>query len=146
MHVYDTAADVADARLAVFYMASRTWERRPNPFSRPPPRAVSAGSLTIGQGYGGSTSHPGRDVSEQNAIRVCYGVCYGTAENMTVVASEEITAGQEVTLGGYPGDWLFVEAKEGDSVRLRRSIGEPGAYSAGFWTDVELIRGSRWPA
>lgn len=54
--------------------------------------------------------------------------------------------GQEVTLGGYPGDWLLVEAKEGESVRVRRGIGDPGTYSAGFWTEVDLIRGVRWPA
>jgi hypothetical protein len=36
---------------------------------------------------------------------------------------------QGVTLGGHPGDWLFVERAEGKRVRLTRRFGNPAALT-----------------
>jgi hypothetical protein len=49
---------------------------------------------------------------------------------MTVKA---VAVGQEVTLGGYPDEWMLVDRTEGERLRLRRGFGIPVHLSAGFW-------------
>ena len=64
---------------------------------------------------------------------------------IAVMLGKQIAVGQEVTLGGYPSEWLRVDRSEGKSVHVRRSFGEPAVYSAGFWIDGVVIRAARWP-
>ena len=58
---------------------------------------------------------------------------------------KQIAIGQEVSLGAENPDWLLVDRAEGTTFRLRRSFGQPCAYSAGFWIEGVLIRAARWP-
>ena len=68
LHVYDTAADPADDRLAVFWHHGT-----PNLGAPPEPLLPAAAQLGIRwvsydrPGYGGSTPHPGRDVASAAA-------------------------------------------------------------------------------
>ena len=52
----------------------------------------------------------------------------------------EVIPGLEVTLGGYPGEWLLVDRVEGKRVHVRRIFGEPMVYSSGFWIDIDAVR------
>ena len=58
---------------------------------------------------------------------------------------EGVAVGQEVSLGGYPDDWLLVDRAEGTRLRVRRSFGEPLGLSSGFWINDDAIRNARWP-
>jgi hypothetical protein len=61
------------------------------------------------------------------------------------MVAEQLVAGQMVSLGGYPSDWLVVDRVQGKRLRLRRFFGNPVVYSAGFWIDAEQVREVRWP-
>ncbi|GAC1655092.1 MAG: hypothetical protein NVS9B1_07480 [Candidatus Dormibacteraceae bacterium] len=62
------------------------------------------------------------------ALPLNYGGCYA-AEMMIAMMSVEFVPGQEVTLGGYPDQWVLVDDQ-----------------SAGFWTEARLVRHARWPS
>ena len=57
----------------------------------------------------------------------------------------EVIPGLEVTLGGYPGEWLLVDRVERKRVHVRRMFGEPVGYSSGFWIDIDAVRQARSP-
>ena len=58
---------------------------------------------------------------------------------------QPLVAGQEVSLGGYPNDWLQVVRVDGTRLQVRRRFGDPVGASSGFWIDVQLVRQARWP-
>jgi hypothetical protein len=61
------------------------------------------------------------------------------------MVAEQLFAGQMVSLGGYPSDWLLVDRVEGKRLRLRRIFGNPVVFSSGFWIDAKQVRELRWP-
>jgi hypothetical protein len=50
-----------------------------------------------------------------------------------------VQVGQEVTLGGYPDEWLIVQRAEGERLRVCHRFG-PHERSAGFWIDTRAVR------
>jgi hypothetical protein len=54
-----------------------------------------------------------------------------------------VSVGQEVTLGGYPDEWILVDRAEGERLRLRRGYGSPIHLSAGFWINAADVRDVR---
>lgn len=61
------------------------------------------------------------------------------------MAINNVAFGQEMTISGYPGEWLLVDRVEVGQIRVRRTFGEPALQSAGFWISPSLIRDTRWP-
>ena len=59
------------------------------------------------------------------------------------MSSASVRVGQEVTLGGYPDDWLRVERADGDRLRVCHTFGSTLQHSAGFWIDVGAVRNIR---
>ena len=64
---------------------------------------------------------------------------------MLLVLVPEIAAGQMVSLGGYPSDWLLIDRVQGSRLCLRRLYGEPARFLAEFWIDAKLVHEVRWP-
>jgi hypothetical protein len=51
-----------------------------------------------------------------------------------------VEVGQEVTLGGYPDDWLVVQRSEVSRLKVCRRFGDVVRQSGGFWIDLVEVR------
>jgi len=52
----------------------------------------------------------------------------------------QVEVGQEVTLGGYPDDWLVVQRSEASRLKVCRRFGRVARQSGGFWIDLVEVR------